>query len=131
MCLKASTIMTLHRRAVSEHGGVNSGSVPHDIAALYEYVEDAVPRYDFDEIEGLALAAYQIVKKHPFIDGNKRTAMLLILNCLRIMCIKFTGRPKDLAESLISMAKSDPSKKEDAVRLLAYFIKRNHHKYKP
>ncbi len=122
--------MTHHRRAVDVHGGVNSAKIPPEVENLAEYVEDTAMRYEFDEIETIALAAYQIVKKHPFVDGNKRTAELLTHNCFRRVTMKFTGRHKDLALQIIELATSDPSKKEESIRLLAYFLKRNLARYK-
>ena len=79
--------------------------------------------YAWDEIERICLAVYQIVKKHPFMDANKRTAAFVLLNCLKQSGYVYTDRPKDLAKKIIELAQTLPAEKEKAVLDIAYFIK--------
>jgi death on curing protein len=78
--LLEETVYAIHKRQIAEHGGGGDGvrdeglllsalARPQNILA---YVEDA-------DIATLAAAlAYGIAKNHPFIDGNKRTALVVM-----------------------------------------------------
>ena len=124
MCLSPSTLILFNDSTIKKHGGYSGGVRSHqDIDSLAEYVRMVGTQYGWDEIERICLAAYQIIKNHIFWDGNKRTAMLTIQNCLRELGYSFTGRPKDLASKLITMAAAPANEKEESVLGLAYFIR--------
>lgn len=127
MCLSPATIIVFNRKALRKFGGFGGGANNirnlSDLENLSEYVEYAADMYGWNDIQKYCLALYQIVKLHPFSDGNKRTAGYVLLNCLRKRGLLYTGREKDLAEKIIELAKTDPGKKEDAVLNFSYFIK--------
>lgn len=123
MSLHASPLITINKKAVQKFGGLFGIRDQGFLNNLGIYVADAGNRYEWDKIECFCLAAYQIVKIHPFIDGNKRTALLALLNCLRKENLFFTGSPKDLADKIIEMAKSPANEKENAVLEFSYFLK--------
>jgi death-on-curing protein len=127
MCLSPATIIVFNRKALKKFGGfggdANGIRNRSDLENLSEYAEYAADMYGWDDIQKYCLAAYQIVKLHPFADGNKRTAGYVLLNCLRKKGLYYTGREKDLAEEIIRLAQTDPSKKEESVLNFSYFIK--------
>lgn len=123
MCLSPDTLVLFNLKAVKKHGGSMGVRVYEDIDFLAEYVDGVGKMYGWDEIECLCLAVYQIVKKHSFVDANKRTATFVLLNCLRQLNYSYTGRPKDLANKIIDLAISHSREKENAVLTLAYFVK--------
>ena len=127
MCLSPATIIVFNRKALKKFGGfggaTNGIRNRSDLENLSEYVEYAADMYGWDDIQKYCLAVYQIVKLHPFTDGNKRTAGYVLLNCLRKKGFSYTGREKDLAEQIIGLAKTDPGKKEESVLNFSYFIK--------
>ncbi len=86
-------------------------------------VEIAAPNFGFDDIETACLATYQIVKGHFFMDGNKRTANYVLLNCLKSLDYTYTGRPIDLARKIEEIAQSPSGEKEGIVRELSYYLK--------
>lgn len=78
-----SAVLELHDRAINEHGGLaglrDLGLLESALARprqIFAYAEQA-------NIVALA-AAYTtgIVRNHPFLDGNKRTAFLVALEFL-------------------------------------------------
>lgn len=124
MCLSASTIILFNKKTISRHGGDDLGALKRgEISSLHEMVEMTSQMYGFDETEKICLAVYHIVKGHVFGDGNKRTATLVLHNCLRENGYSYTGRPKDLAEKIIELASSDPKAKREAVLKFSYFLK--------
>ena len=123
-CLSYDTIVLANYKILEKSGGFSGGIKSNDdIEKLAEYVIYSSEKYKFDEFECLSLAVYQIVKNHLFWDGNKRTAMSVLLNCLRGMGYFYTDRPKDLANKIIEIASSPSRNKEDMVRDFSYFIK--------
>lgn len=123
MCLSPETLILFNRKAVKKHGGIIGIRYYEDIDTLAEYVSNAAAMYGWDEIERICLAVYQIVKKHPFLDANKRTAAFVLLNCMKQSGYVYTDRPKDLANKIIQLAQTPSNEKEQAVLDIAYFLK--------
>ena len=81
--------MAIHHRQISEHGGSeglrDEGSLGSALARPQNLLAYAEPPPD---LAALAAAyAYGIARKHPFVDGNKRTALVaartfLLLNAV-------------------------------------------------
>lgn len=85
--LLEETVYAIHKRQIAEHGG---GDGVRDEGLLLSALARPQNLYVYSEtppdISALAASlAYGIAKNHPFIDGNKRTALVvsrtfLILN---------------------------------------------------
>lgn len=90
------TVLAIHDRQIAEHGG--SAGV-RDLGLL----ESALARpenlaaYKEPDVFTLAAAyAFGIVRNHPFMDGNKRTAYVVCMLFLRLHGVRITapGREK-------------------------------------
>lgn len=126
MCLTASTIILFNKSALEKFGGYRGGvKCRKDVDSLSDYVQMVGEQKEWDLVERICLAAYQIVKNHVFWDANKRTATLVILNCLKEFGYTYTGRAKDLVDQIIVLASSQADKKDEAIMELAYFLKRH------
>ena len=84
--LRLDAVLAMHRRQIAEHGG---GDGVRDLGLLESALArpQNVAAYEPEtDIARLAAAyAFGIAKNHPFVDGNKRTALVaartfLILN---------------------------------------------------
>jgi death on curing protein len=72
-------VLAIHNRQIAEHGGSDglrdSGLLLSALARpqnLQAYTDDA-------DMEALAASyAFGIAKNHPFVDGNKRTALVVM-----------------------------------------------------
>ena len=76
--LLEETVIAIHQRQVSEHGGIeglrDEGLLSSALARPQNLLAHAQPRPD---LAALAAAyAYGIARDHPFADGNKRTALV-------------------------------------------------------
>jgi death on curing protein len=76
--LLEETIIAIHQRQISEHGGSeglrDEGLLGSALARPQNLLAYAQPRPD---VAALAAAyAYGIARDHPFVDGNKRTALV-------------------------------------------------------
>lgn len=81
------TVSAIHHRQVAEHGGSeglrDEGLLSSALARPQNLLAYGEPRPDLASLA--AAYAYGIARNHPFVDGNKRTALVaartfLILN---------------------------------------------------
>ena len=87
--LSTELVSAMHLRQLSEHGG---GAGLRDSGLLESAVQRPINKSQYSEPDLSDLAAsyaYGIARNHPFIDGNKRTALVasftfLYLNGLRV-----------------------------------------------
>jgi death-on-curing protein len=89
--LLEETVMAIHHRQISEHGGSeglrDEGLLASALARPPNVLAYAQPPPD---LAALAAAyAYGIARNHPFVDGNKRTALVaartfLLLNAVNL-----------------------------------------------
>ena len=77
--IRDDVVLAIHRRQLAEHGGADgirdAGLLSSALARLKN-----LAAYSDKEPDLAALAAsyaYGIVKNHPFVDGNKRTAFVV------------------------------------------------------
>jgi death-on-curing protein len=76
--LLEETVIAIHHRQISEHGGSeglrDEGLFASALARTQNVLAYAQPPLD---LAALAAAyAYGIARNHPFVDGNKRTALV-------------------------------------------------------
>jgi death on curing protein len=97
-------VLAIHDEQLVIHGG----SVGLRDTAL---LESALGRprnkwaYENAELPELAAAyGYGIVRNHPFVDGNKRTALLVIYTFLGVNGIDFIVPEADAAAMILSLA---------------------------
>ena len=84
--LQDAVVAAIHSRQLAEHGGLDCVRDPGMLSSALARPKNAFaysqPKPD---IPALAAAyAFGIIKNHPFVDGNKRTAYVLCRTFLRI-----------------------------------------------
>lgn len=72
--------------------------------------------------EKAANLLYQVVKDHPFVDGNKRSAAALFIFFLSKNGIRSTINSNALAATILMVALSDPSEKDQMILLVRNFL---------
>lgn len=101
-----STALKIHDAAVAEHGGPpevrDKGlleSALHQPQNLFFYEKPTL----FD----LAVAyAERIIKNHPFVDGNKRTAYVVMVLFLKLNGYELTANKDERVTKFIELASS-------------------------
>lgn len=84
--LRIDAVLAIHRRQLAEHGGGDGVRDPGLLeSALARPRNVAVCESEADIARLAAAYAFGIAKNHPFVDGNKRTALVacrtfLVLN---------------------------------------------------
>jgi death on curing protein len=107
--LTVAMIVAIHDEQLAIHGGA-AGLRDH---ALLESALDR-PRnkwaYEQAELPEFAAAyGYGIARNHPFIDGNKRTALLAIYTFLGVNDVGFIVPEADAATIILALAAGEVS----------------------
>jgi len=94
--LTVSEVLLLHEKLIVKTGGLNG---IRDMGLLESAILNCSQTFDDEELyptttEKAARIAFGICKNHPFLDGNKRVAILSMLMMLQIndMPIRYTQK---------------------------------------
>lgn len=105
---KASAL-AIHDRQLSEHGGcegVRDDSLLESAldrpknCFYYSQKSESIPKL-------AARSAYSIIKSHPFIDGNKRTALVAAITFLRRHNYDLLASQEDKYHAIINLASGE------------------------
>jgi death-on-curing protein len=98
-------VEAIHERQLAEHGG-RPGLRDHAARASAPARPHNVPAYaDRSDLAVLAAAcAYGIARNHPFVDGNKRTALVAALLFLRLNGSKVEAAEEEKYRLVMSLA---------------------------
>ncbi|MGD0886903.1 MAG: type II toxin-antitoxin system death-on-curing family toxin [Thermodesulfovibrionales bacterium] len=117
--LTLAEVIEIHADQIERYGG---GSGIRDINLLSSAV--AIPYASFqdqflhaDLFEMAAAYAFHICQNHPFVDGNKRTALATALVFLELNGISFSDPEGKLYHSMMSLASDNLDKTGLAVVL--------------
>lgn len=112
--LRHDVVLALHDEQIAEHGGLSG---IRDLAL----VESALGRplnlaaYGNPDAADLAAAyAFGLARKHPFSDGNKRTAAVVALTFLLLNDVQFAITEAELVVMTLAVAAGDLSEDEVA-----------------
>ena len=102
-------VLAIHDEQLTVHGG-SAGL--RDVALLESALNRPLNKWNYEQAELLELAAaygYGIARNHPFIDGNKRTALLAIYTFLGVNGVDFIVPEADAAAMILSLAAGEVS----------------------
>jgi death on curing protein len=111
--LLRDSVLAMHGRQLAEHGG---GEGIRDTGLLESALQREPNKFAYGEPDlfGLAAAyAYGIVRNHPFVDGNKRTALVACRTFLLINGYQLAANGQEKYEIFLALAAGDLS--EDAL----------------
>jgi death-on-curing protein len=97
-------VLAIHDEQLAVHGG-SSGL--RDVALLESALNRPLNKWSYESAELPELAAayaYGIARNHPFVDGNKRTALLAMYTFLGINGVDFIVAEADAAAMILSLA---------------------------
>ncbi|PVU74283.1 type II toxin-antitoxin system death-on-curing family toxin [Acidianus hospitalis] len=120
------TIIKIHYSIIRSDPNTEQGIINLDVIgiAIYSAIED-LNNYN-DISRSLAVLTYHLITSHPFVDGNKRTAFVLLLNILYELFNKEI--PQDLEEELIKtlveVADNPPEEDEYAINKIRKIIRK-------
>jgi death on curing protein len=100
-------VLALHDEQIAEHGG-SSGL--RDEGMLWSALSrpENKAQYEKPDVADLAAAyAYGIAKNHPFVDGNKRTALVVAEVFLQLNGRELIASDEDCLLTILSLAAGD------------------------
>ncbi len=107
--LTAEIIIAIHDEQLSIHGG-SEGLRDH--ALLESALGRPQNKWAYEEADLADLAAadgFGIARNHPFVDGNKRTALLAIYTFLGVNDIDFVVPEPEAAAIILALAAGEVS----------------------
>ena len=103
--IRPETVLAIHRRQIAEHGG--SEGLRDEGLLLSALARPQNLRAYGESVDIAALAAaytFGIAKNHPFIDGNKRTALVVMRTFLAVNKVNLGASPEAKFLAIISVA---------------------------
>jgi death on curing protein len=107
--LTVAMIVAIHDEQLAIHGG-SAGL--RDQSLLESALDRPRNKWAYEQAALPELAAaygYGIARNHPFIDGNKRTALLAIYTFLGVNDVDFVVPEADAAAMILSLAAGEVS----------------------
>lgn len=104
--LTTEQVLAMHRMMLAETGGASG---IREAGALDMALAGAFQTFDGKELypsleEKAARLAFSIVKNHPFVDGNKRTGLFVILVFLELNGMELTFTQQELVDLGLGLA---------------------------
>ncbi|WID98109.1 type II toxin-antitoxin system death-on-curing family toxin [Bosea vestrisii] len=102
--LTPDVVADIHSEQLALFGGPDG---IRDRGLLESALARPINRFAYGETDMAALAAayaFGIAKNHPFIDGNKRVALLALIIFLRLNGIEFAPSEADAAAIILALA---------------------------
>lgn len=121
--IDASTVIAIHDRQLSEHGGLDGirdeGAIESALARPRNLAEYGHP----DAADLAAAYCYGIVKNHGYADANKRTGWILARLFLLDNGVKLQFDPIDAVRVVERLAGSDLTEADFAAWLRARIVR--------
>ena len=122
--LTKDAVLQFHHDAIEQDGGSRG---VRDQGLLESALARPQNIYAYNETVSVfelgASYAYGIVKNHPFVDGNKRSALLACYTFLGINGIELDAPESDVVTMMVALAASDVSEADFALWLQKHSIK--------
>lgn len=121
--LQKRAVLEMHARQLAEHGG---GQGIRDEGLLDSALQRPIDKANYGEpdIADIAAAyAYGIARNHPFIDGNKRTALVASRAFLLYNGFQITASKEDRLNTFLSLASGTLGEDELAAWFRKYLLK--------
>jgi death-on-curing protein len=104
--IRKDVVLAVHRRQIAEHGGVDgvrdSGLLESALSKPENLFHYENPRPDIALLA--ASYAYGVVRNHPFIDGNKRTALVVCMLFLKLNGVELIASGEEKYQIFMELA---------------------------
>jgi death-on-curing protein len=112
--LLEETLTAIHHRQIAEHGGSeglrDEGSLLSALARPQHLLAYREPNPDLASLA--AAYAYGIARNHPFVDGNKRTALVAARTFLILNGVDLEATQDDKVLTFLNLAEGAISEEE-------------------
>ena len=107
--VEQAVVFAIHDEQLAEHGGATG---VRDMGLLESALARPRNRYAYGRISLPALAvsyAYGIAKNHPFVDGNKRTSLVVAELFLLLNGVELTATNESIVITWLKLAAGEMS----------------------
>jgi len=112
--LLEETLTAIHQRQIAEHGGSeglrDEGLLSSALAGPKNLLAYGEPSPDLASLA--AAYAYGIARNHPFVDGNKRTALVAARTYLILNSVDLDATQDDKVLTFLNLAEGAISEEE-------------------
>lgn len=111
--LRLDAVLAMHERQIAEHGGeagVRDRGLLESALARPRNISTYEPDADMARLS--ASIAFGIAKNHPFIDGNKRMALVAMRTFLVLNGFQLRAEPAEKYLAILSLAEGRLSEDE-------------------
>ncbi|MCR9221562.1 MAG: type II toxin-antitoxin system death-on-curing family toxin [Alphaproteobacteria bacterium] len=98
------TLRILHEAQLRRFGGAPGIRDAGRLEAAVGRVHSALGYREMDAVEAAALLAHAILRNHPFVDGNKRTAWGAVVMTLAANGLRLEAEDMAIADLVLSAA---------------------------
>lgn len=107
-----NSVLAMHKRQIAEHGGIDGLRDEGLLLSAMARPENLEAYGENVDVAALAASyAFGIAKNHPFLDGNKRTALVVAVTFINLNGYDFDAPSDDTYTVFIGVA--DGSISED------------------
>jgi death-on-curing protein len=101
-------VLIAHSRQLAEHGGSDGLRDGNLLNSALAKPKNVFAYENAPTLAGLAASyAFGIARNHPFVDGNKRTAMVVSEGFLRVNGLRIEAPPQDKYLMYVGLAAGD------------------------
>jgi len=107
--LTPKIVIAIHEMQLAEHGGPAG---IRDMGMLESALGRPQNKFAYGETDLAVLAAaygFGVARNHPFIDGNKRTSLMVIYTFLGVNDVEFIVLEAEFATIILDLAAGDVS----------------------
>ena len=112
--LLKATVLDLHQEEIARHGGTegirDEGMLESALDRPRNLFHYGNPKPDITDLA--AAYAYGIARNHPFLDGNRRTALVVLRTFLSLNGFELNTAPVEKYDKIIRFAEGMLSEKE-------------------
>ena len=105
--LPKEAVLLIHARQLAEHGGSTGLRDDSLLESALQRPQDKCNYGSPDVAELAAAYAFGIARNHPFIDGNKRTALVVSRTFLLYNGWQISASPEDRLRTFLALASGD------------------------
>ena len=117
-------VLVAHSRQLAEHGGSDGIRDETLLESALAKPRNVFAYVDSPSLPMLAASyAFGIAKNHPFVDGNKRTALVISEGFLRFNGLKIVAPPEEKYLTFLHLADGSLSEEELAAWFTAHAVR--------
>ena len=120
----SNAVVLIHKRQLAEHGGLDGirdqGMLESALGRPQNLYVYSSPKPSLAQIA--ASYAFGIAKNHPFIDGNKRTALVVSELFLRLNKHTIKTTKEDMFATFLSLAEGALTEEQFAIWIAQHII---------